>query len=234
MIEIFESISQGTLSRVNYLASAGCEVRINSSGGDVFAGLSCYNTLKPLKCEVQIVGLCASAATLIACAGVKVSMAANALYCIHNPKMLLIDYYDKDKLEQLQNSLLKTEESILMVYRSRVKDFEMPEKELWLSAAEAQSLGFVDEIIDEVPVVMDAGQAIINSVSYDLGRVEGLKGRVHATPPPNAAFQRLINLIEDNMKSGSQGVGSQIAPTAEDIKRAQLNKMIAFAKGELI
>ncbi len=62
-------------------------VRLNSPGGSVTDGLAIYNALKrhPAEVHVEIDGIAASIASLIAMAGDTVSMAANALLMIHAP-----------------------------------------------------------------------------------------------------------------------------------------------------
>ena len=231
IITLFETITSSTLSRIQYLASTAHDditVQTNCAGGSVFDALSIYNVLKPKSATVEIVGLCASAATLVAMAGAKIKMASNALMMFHPPKTLLIDYYDKQTLEKLSTTMEKVEESILATYQSRVANFQMPENDLWLSATEAKSLGFVDEVIGEVPVVMDAAQVFINSIAYDAAQVKGLKERLHPTPKTDAALQEILNLIKDQMNSGGQAVTTQPL-SAEDIKKAQLEKMVAYA-----
>lgn len=233
-IDLFEGVSQSTLSRISYLIQGQTDitVRVNSAGGDLFAALSIFNLLKG-KCDVQILGLAASAATIIAMAGKKISAASNSLFMIHSPKAMLINYYDKQSLDKLSNTLAKTEESILQTYRARVENFEMPADDLWLTATEAQSLGFVDEIIGEVPVVMDAGNLFINSIAYEAGKVKGLAERLHPTPKTDAALAQILALIKDQMTSGASGVQNQQL-TAEDIKAAQIKKMIDFANRKVV
>ena len=62
-------------------------LRINCLGGDVWDGNSIYNMLKrhPARIEVDIDGVAASIASVIAMAGDEVRMASNALFMIHNP-----------------------------------------------------------------------------------------------------------------------------------------------------
>jgi ATP-dependent protease ClpP protease subunit len=62
-------------------------VRINSFGGSVPDGLAIFNALRrhPATVAVEIDGIAASIASLIAMAGDSVSMAANALLMVHAP-----------------------------------------------------------------------------------------------------------------------------------------------------
>ena len=132
-------------------------VHINSSGGDVFQALAIHNRLKEYgNVTISIEGVCASAATIIACAGKKVKMAANALMMIHTPSVGLMGYYDAAEMEKIRNSLLAVEGAILETYKSRLPEknhsevAEMMLAETWLTADEAKSLGFVDEITGAV------------------------------------------------------------------------------------
>ncbi|MDQ7775267.1 MAG: Clp protease ClpP [Paracoccus aminovorans] len=61
-------------------------VNINSPGGDVFEGLAIYNMLRGHKGDVtvRIVGLAASAASVIAMAGDKIEIARAGFLMIHN------------------------------------------------------------------------------------------------------------------------------------------------------
>ena len=56
---------------LNKAKNKNVTVHINSSGGDVFQALAIYNSLKNYEGQVTISveGVCASAATIIACAG---------------------------------------------------------------------------------------------------------------------------------------------------------------------
>ena len=61
-------------------------VKINSPGGDMFAGLAIYNLLRehPKKVTVKVMGVAASAASLIAMAGDEIHMAEGSIMMIHN------------------------------------------------------------------------------------------------------------------------------------------------------
>lgn len=67
-------------------------VQINSPGGDFFEGLAIYNTLaqhtKPI--TVEVLGLAASAASVIAMAGDRIEMAKAAFLMIHNTQWVSI------------------------------------------------------------------------------------------------------------------------------------------------
>jgi ATP-dependent Clp protease protease subunit len=80
-----EGITAKTISAK--LKGAGAvTVNINSPGGDFFEGLAIYNLLRAheAKVDVQIMGLAASAASIIAMAGDSVQIGKAASLMIHN------------------------------------------------------------------------------------------------------------------------------------------------------
>jgi len=128
------------------------EVEVNSPGGDVFAGSEIYTALReyPGNVHVKIVGVGASIASVIAMAGNKVSISPTAQIMIHNVQSGMSgDYRD---LQSRADALKSMNVSISNAYESKTglpqnELLEMMNKETWLNAQEALSLGFVDEIM---------------------------------------------------------------------------------------
>ena len=97
-------------------------IYINSGGGDAFAGMAIYNTLKrnPAHKTTHVDGLAASAASVIALAGDKVIIPKTAQFMIHNAWTIAMgnanDFlYTAERLE-------KCDESILNVYAENLKE----------------------------------------------------------------------------------------------------------------
>ncbi|MDN8001241.1 ATP-dependent Clp protease proteolytic subunit [Burkholderia multivorans] len=131
-------------------------VAINSPGGDVFDGFAIHNALLRLgeRCTVRIDGLAASAASVIACGGHQVVMAANAMLMIHNP--WTFTYGTAQDLRKTADMMDKARDGILAAYRRKapaVEDaalIQMLDDETWLNADEALALGLVDLIGEAV------------------------------------------------------------------------------------
>ena len=160
-------------------------VRVNSPGGDVFAAQAIYNQLKAYsgKVTVKIDGMCASAATVIACAGEMVIMPSNTIYMIHNPKSAMLGYYDAVQLGKVSDRLTTVKQTIVNVYMGRVgnalSEVQVKHKmdsEEWMTADKAKEYGFVDEIADEIPIEnrWEDNLLIVNSVSCKLDRFENV------------------------------------------------------------
>jgi ATP-dependent Clp protease, protease subunit len=124
---------------------------INSPGGSVFDALAIYNALRQHEASVtvKVMGVAASAASLIAMAGDKIVMPENAFMMIHNP--INFAYGNADEMREMADILDKIGASLVGTYVARTG---LPEDEVkalldaetWLNAEEAVAKGFADEI----------------------------------------------------------------------------------------
>lgn len=133
---------------------------LNSPGGDCVAASRIYTMLMnyPDDVNVKIDGIAASAASVIAMAGTKVSMAPTAMIMIHNP--LTIVGGQKEDLDQAAQMLAETKESIINAYElktnlPRAKISTMMDNETWMNVNKAIELGFADEMLGQNKNVTD-------------------------------------------------------------------------------
>lgn len=128
------------------------EVVINSPGGYVDAGSEIYTTLKEYKGNVtiKIVGMAASAASVIAMAGDEVLMSPTAQMMIHNVSGGAIgDYRD---LEQEAKVLKNYNTSIANAYalktgKTHEELLELMNNETYFTAQQALEMKLVDKIM---------------------------------------------------------------------------------------
>jgi len=130
------------------------EVEINSGGGSVFAGSEIYTALKSCKgnVTVKIVGLAASAASVIAMAGKKVTMSPTAQMMIHNVSSCAAGDYRE--MEHTAEILKNANDTIANAYRLKTGKeqkelLSLMDKETWMTAQKAKELGFIDEVMFE-------------------------------------------------------------------------------------
>ena len=130
------------------------EVEINSGGGSVFAGSEIYTTIKEYKGDVvvKIVGVAASAASVIAMAGKKVTMSPTAQMMIHNASTYAAG--DRKDMAHTADVLRAVDETIANAYQIKSgMDHEdlllMMDYETWLTPAKAKEYGLIDEIMFE-------------------------------------------------------------------------------------
>lgn len=149
---------------LNEVGNEDLEVLINSPGGDVYSGSEIYTILKDQEnnIDVKIVGVAASAASVVAMAGDSVKISPTAQIMIHNVSSGAQGDYRE--MEHQAEVLKNYNKSIANAYRLKTN---LSEKELlnlmnsekWLSAQEAKSKGFVDEIM------FDEGNKLAASLS---------------------------------------------------------------------
>ncbi|AGW13823.1 head maturation protease, ClpP-related [Megalodesulfovibrio gigas] len=132
-------------------------VHLNSAGGSVFDGTAIYNTLRkhPARVEVEIDGLAASIASIIALAGDEVRMAANGFFMIHNPWVVAAG--TALELREMATTLDKVQGQLLKTYCDRTglgADVvgAMMDAETWMTAEEALAQGFIDGVAGEIAV----------------------------------------------------------------------------------
>ena len=171
-------------------------VYINSGGGDVFAAQAIGNQLARNAATVtaHIDGLCASAATIVACHADKVVAAADSTYMVHPVSMGLCGYLTADEMRNYLKALDATRESIVSLYAKKTghdadECAKWMDETNWWTADEAKENGFVDEVDDaEEDAVVENRNGIlfVNSVGTHLPFNEApefVRNRAKAKPP---------------------------------------------------
>lgn len=129
-------------------------VRINSPGGSVWEATAIRTILEkhPAKKSIDIEGLCASAATIIACIpGAKVRMAKGGEYMIHRCSSGAWGH--ADAMLAAYNSMTATDSTLADYYSERTgktaeECLELMKAETWYTGKTALEAGFVDELIE--------------------------------------------------------------------------------------
>lgn len=142
-------------------------LHINSPGGSVFDGVAIYNVLKQHQAiiEVDVDGIAASIASLIAMSGDTIRMASNAMMMIHDPAGFAMGGAEEmrktaDLLDQIKGVIANT-------YAGRTGQSvanlnAMMANETWMTADEAVADGFADEVT--------ADQRIAACYGFDFSR----------------------------------------------------------------
>lgn len=127
-------------------------VEIASNGGDVFAGSEIYSALKGYsgKVIVNILGLAASIASVVAMAGDEVNIAPTAQIMIHQAWSSVDG--NADDMEHQSDVLQQIDQSIINAYEAKTglnRDelLRMMSNETWLTAQNAVDKHFADGIM---------------------------------------------------------------------------------------
>lgn len=163
VLSIFDDIGAYGVSAKNFLndlrtvATDEVDVEINSPGGDVFAGLAIHNGLRASgkKINVRVLGLAASAASLVAMAGDTIEMPENAFMMVHNPWGFAMG--GADEMRSTADVLDKIGTGLVSTYAKRTgKTNEeiaaLLDAETWMTAQEAVDAGFATSVTPALAV----------------------------------------------------------------------------------
>jgi ATP-dependent Clp endopeptidase proteolytic subunit ClpP len=186
------------ISEIRASGAKKINLRINSPGGSVFDGLAIYNFLKEQDVTVQVDGLAASIASIIAMAGKEVRIASNGFLMIHNPWGGAMG--DSEEMRQTADLLDKIRDSLVGTYAKKTgKDEETIKRwmddETWFSAEEAKENGFVDTITDEVS--FSASVRSFKKAPQILNKPVSSKEPEKINDNKNTDMEKLINALAE-------------------------------------
>lgn len=128
------------------------DVRLNSGGGSVFEGQAIYNALNrhPAKIIMNIDGIAASIASVIAMAGDQINITEGSHIMIHKPWSMAMG--DAESMRKEADVLDSLESGIVDIYAARTgKDRKQLEnwigQETWFKGQAAVDAGFADAVI---------------------------------------------------------------------------------------
>jgi ATP-dependent Clp protease protease subunit len=148
------------ISQLRAIGDRPVEVQLNSPGGDMFEGIAIYNALREHQQEitVKVMGMAASAASIIAMAGDKVEIGAASFLMIHNAWVLAIG--NRHDMMETATFLEPFDAAMRDVYAQRtgLKADEiaaMMDAETWISGSTAIEKGFADALLAADQVTQD-------------------------------------------------------------------------------
>lgn len=186
------------------------EVLINSGGGDVYAGSEIYTALRsyPGDVTVKIVGIAASAASVIAMAGNHVEISPVAQIMIHNVSSGL--YGDSKAFAHEAEVLSGFNQSIANSYvaktgKSMEELLELMSKETWFTAEKAVAHGFADSImfaVEEAPLLVASTSPVFPSEV--ISKLAGLK----QVETPAVDMDKLAEMVTERLaeKQASESI----------------------------
>lgn len=150
--------------RLRAIGSQEVFVDINSPGGDFFTGIGIYNLLRehPAKVNVRIIGLAASAASVIAMAGDTVSIARAGFLMIHNAWVVAIG--NRRDLAQAVKTLEPFDAAMASLYAEKAggkaETFaKYMDQETYFNGDQAIEVGLADSLLASDQVTEDKSAA---------------------------------------------------------------------------
>lgn len=154
--------------QINDANNGDLEVEINSGGGSVFAGSEIYTALKSYEGNVvgKIVGIAASAASVVAMGCNKLLMSPTSQMMIHNATVET--HGDYREMDHTSNFLKNVNQTIANAYKikSGKNDDEilsLMDDETWFTPQQALEQKLIDEIMfqNEFQVVASHGSGLL-------------------------------------------------------------------------
>ncbi|MGB8928819.1 MAG: head maturation protease, ClpP-related [Pantoea agglomerans] len=212
------------------IGGADVTVNINSPGGDMFEGLAIYNLLREYdgKVTVKILGLAASAASIIAMAGDEVQVGRGAFLMIHNCWVYAMG--NRHDLAQVAADMEPFDKAMNDIYGARTglstESIEaMMNAETYIGGSDAVEKGFADRLLaaDEIADGDDSPAAALRKLDAMLAK----------TDAPRSERRKLLKALTDG-KPGAAATPEGMPGATDEIKPeniAQLkNALAAFGK----
>nr|WP_319513700.1 head maturation protease, ClpP-related [uncultured Cohaesibacter sp.] len=220
------------------LAEHGSEndlpVRLNSPGGDAFAGIAIFNALKAHQGTVTIYvdSMAMSAASVIAMAGDEVVMREGALLMIHDP--MTMAWGNASEMGKVIDSLDKIAEQMAGIYaRASGKDKaacrSIMKEETYLDGEEAVEAGFAHRTDAEVAV---------DVIAFDYRSYDKAPEHLKLVAKQNGWTFRPPNISQSAASAAKPSQKKEISmsgkPQAADTNAVDLDKVKADARAEAI
>lgn len=177
---------------------ADVSVNINSPGGDMFEGLAIYNLLRDYsgKVTVKVLGLAASAASIIAMAGDEIRIARAGFLNIHNCWVVALG--NRQDLLEVASRLEPFDQAMAEIYASRTQSQlsamqQLMDADTWLNGSAAVEQGFCDDLLKSDEVVHGPQQAEVLAQRC----LSNLRSRRY---DPDDALKRALTKLRNSIK----------------------------------
>lgn len=178
-------------------------VNVNSPGGDMFEGLAIYNLLREHKGEitVKVLGLAASAASIIAMAGDTVQIARAGFLMIHNCWVMAVG--NRHDLREYADTMEPFDAAMADIYSARSgKDLTEVQKQMdgetWIGGSQAVEEGYADELLP-------SDQVSKGETKAQASAVRRIEAAMRAAGLPRSEGQRLIHDFKSSLSDSAGG-----------------------------
>lgn len=188
-------------------------VQVNSPGGDMFEGIAIYNVLRehPQAITVKVMGMAASAASIIAMAGDTIEIGAAGFIMIHNAWVMAAG--NRHDMREVADWLEPFDSAMADVYAQRTGQDRKAivgwmDAETFMSGAQAIERGFADSLLPADQVRQDSKAKASDRQVNDLRAME--LSLVHSGMTRSQARARI------NALKGTPGAAHIATPGAGD------------------
>jgi ATP-dependent protease ClpP protease subunit len=205
-------------------------VSINSPGGDMFEGLAIYNQLREYsgKVTVKVLGLAASAASIIAMAGDEVQIGRGAFLMIHNCWVYTMG--NRHDLARAAQDMEPFDRAMQDIYSARSgldasSVSEMMDNETYIGGNDAVEKGFADRLLS-ADEISDGDE----SPAAALRKLDALLAKANTPRSERRKLLKSLSASTPGATDNHQGKPSATDnPNPENIKQLE-DALAAFGK----
>ena len=208
------------------LGGADVTVNINSPGGDMFEGLAIYNLLREYdgKVTVKILGLAASAASVIAMAGDDVQIGRGAFLMIHNCWVYAMG--NRHDLAQIAADMEPFDNAMSDIYQARSgldadTIGKMMDGETYIGGSDAVAKGFADSLLSADEIADDD-----DSPAAALRKLDALLAK---TDTPRSERRKLLKALSGSKPGAASD--QKGTPSAATIENETIDRLEAALSG---
>jgi ATP-dependent protease ClpP protease subunit len=176
-------------------------VNINSPGGDMFEGLAIYNLLRehPGEVTVKVLGLAASAASIIAMAGDEVQVARAGFLMIHNAWVVAAG--NRNELREVAEYLEPFDAAMADIYAVRTGESldamaALMDAETWIGGSDAVARNFAD-------VLLSSDQVSDGGSKASAAAVRRLEAALRSSGLPRSEAMKLISEFKSSLRDAA-------------------------------
>lgn len=183
------------------------EIQINSPGGDMFEGIAIYNILRehPQQVTVKVMGMAASAASIIAMAGDDVQIGSASFLMIHNCWVMAVG--NRHDMAETAAYLAPFDQAMADVYAARsgmaVADVaKLMDGESYLSGSQAVAQGFADSLLPSDKIAPDTKA---QATAKEISEMYALERTLMASGKTRAAARATLQKIKGKPSAADEG-----------------------------
>lgn len=188
-------------------------VNINSPGGDFFDGLAIYTLLKEYEGDVtvNVIGMAASAASVVALAGDTINISKAAFFMIHNSWSIAIG--NRHDMQDVADMLGQFDQSMQTLYSDATgidqkTMAKLMDSETWIMGVDAVEQGFATDLLGDDEVAVD--NSVKNNYSPAMRKMDVALAK--AGMPRNERR----NLLKELTSTPCAAVNDKATPCAGD------------------
>ncbi|EOC5803783.1 head maturation protease, ClpP-related [Cronobacter dublinensis] len=201
-------------------------VNINSPGGDMFEGLAIYNLLREYdgKVTVKVLGLAASAASIIAMAGDEVQIGRGAFLMIHNCWIYAMG--NRHDLAQIATDMAPFDKAMSDIYQARsgldaATVDKMMDGETYIGGSEAVEKGFADSLLSADEIADDDESPVAA-----LRKLDALLAKANT---PRSERRKLLKALSGSTPGAAATPDG--TPSAATIEKETIDRLEAAISG---